>query len=646
MATLDAALAWAARGFRVFPIRAGTKDQPLFAGWNEHASSDPLQIAEWWSDPFGLTVPDHNIGCLTTGMVVVDADPKRDGLASAFAELDLGLDTLIVRTPSGGLHFYYRGPDSANSVGKVAAGVDIRSHNGYTLAPGSLRPDGAYVLEVDAALAQVPPRVLARLRPPESRQEASPASIELDRPDAIALVEQMLARQDPAIEGMGGDAHTYETACKCRDLGVSDEVAWALMAELWNPRCIPPWDLDELRVKVRNAFDYATGQPGGRHPDMVLSGVNLPTIETPPAPAVRFGNAKDQVDIPKRDWRIGRLLLRKLITMLIAPGGVSKSTIALIIAAHKALGRDFAGLPTKPGKTVIYNSEDDLDEQSRRLNAICVHYGFDFNTVRSQIYLIDREMIGLKLTENNPPVLNGAHVNFLIEACSDPECDLLVLDPLVSLLSASEDDNMAMDYVMDVAKIIAREANVALMLVHHAKKPQGQAVQAGDVMSGRGASSTGWAARIALTLATASEQDCDERNIPKTDRFMYVRMDDAKMNNALIAGQPIWFRKHGVKLLNGDEVGVVAPVDLTVNEGYIAVQMAQVFLAEMRGLSRASMTIQQAVAVLQGADPLYGALPALTVRSRIVRYLTRPVDIENNKIVVRHEGRVPHVILE
>ena len=649
MSTLEAALAWAARGFRVFPIRAWTKDQPLFEGWQHHATTDAEQIRQWWIS--NGVVHDHNIGCLTTGMVVVDGDPKKDGINSALLKLGLGFDTLIVRTPTEGLHWYFAGPDSANSVGKLAAGVDVRSHNGYVLAPGSKRLDGAYSLEVDLPLATVPDSVRAGLRAPEERQEQIVAEgLELDRPDAIALALSLLQRAEPAIEGMGGDAHTYETACKVRDLGVSDEVCWSLMLEEWNPRCEPPWDADELRVKIQNAYDSATGQAGAKHPALQLDGIQVPEIVAPatilPPAAGGFGNAIGQMSIPPRDWRMARTLLRGLVTILTAPGGASKSTVVLTIAAHKALGRDFAGLSIKKGKSVIYNSEDDLEEQSRRLNAICSHYGFDFDEVRSQIYLLDRNAISLKLTENNPPVVNSSHVNFLIEACSDPDCDFLALDPFVSLLSTSEDDNQAMDYVMDVVKIVAREAKVAVMLVDHSKKPQGAISQAGDMASGRGASSKSYAARIFLTLTTASKEDCEQHNIPEEDRHAYVRLDDAKMNMALASGKPLWLKKHGVKLFSGDEVGVVAPVDLSVNDAFLRQQMASVFLAEMTGKGAGWLALQQAVAVLQAADPLYARLSALVVKSRIARFLAQPVEIEGNRVSCVNDGKVAKIVLE
>lgn len=65
-----------------------------------------------------------------------------------------------------------------------------------------------------------------------------------------------------AIENEQGDKTTFQTACVMRDMGVSENRAIELMAEHYNPRCIPPWNEDDLRRKIRNAYRYASGDAG------------------------------------------------------------------------------------------------------------------------------------------------------------------------------------------------------------------------------------------------------------------------------------------------------------------------------------------------------------------------------------------------
>ncbi|MGW2591802.1 bifunctional DNA primase/polymerase [Streptomyces sp. NPDC001515] len=154
-------------------------------GWCHgfHAATlDTDRITRWWTDN-----PDHGVGvaCGPARLVVVDIDarpappPARDriwpgieiddtvdltGLANGFDTLAVlaalrGQDspahdtrTLRVRTPSGGLHVWYRADDtrhwcrsSGNSPRHALAWqVGIRAHGGYVVAPATTTPTGTY----------------------------------------------------------------------------------------------------------------------------------------------------------------------------------------------------------------------------------------------------------------------------------------------------------------------------------------------------------------------------------------------------------------------------------------------------------------------------------------------------------------------
>ncbi|GAA1500849.1 hypothetical protein GCM10009760_63000 [Kitasatospora kazusensis] len=147
------------------------------------ATTEPELIDRWWS-PRG---PGFGVGvsCGPAGLVVVDVDahdvpvPPRDrvlpgvaihdavdltGLANGYHSLALlaalngspnpaeDAATLRVRTPSGGLHIWYRSPQGlrllssgGSSSGRALAWqVDIRAHGGYIIAPGTTTPAGTY----------------------------------------------------------------------------------------------------------------------------------------------------------------------------------------------------------------------------------------------------------------------------------------------------------------------------------------------------------------------------------------------------------------------------------------------------------------------------------------------------------------------
>lgn len=111
-------------------------------GW----TSDPAQIRDW-SAQFSCSFA---IVCGPSGVEGVDLDvkPDRDVDAVAWwANEGLPLGMLVVGTPSGGMHTYWRRPRTGRrlptSAGEVAPGVDTRSIGGLFFAPG------AFVLDIE-----------------------------------------------------------------------------------------------------------------------------------------------------------------------------------------------------------------------------------------------------------------------------------------------------------------------------------------------------------------------------------------------------------------------------------------------------------------------------------------------------------------
>jgi len=145
-------LGWALRaanaGLRVHPLRPNTKIA-MIPGWPELATTDVERIKKWWA-----TYPDANIGIATGGtLLVIDCDVKDDvdGIANwRRLQAEHGGTircTPTVRTPSGGLHFYFSKPADRivrNSAGKLAPGVDVRGEGGYVVGAGSVLDGVAY----------------------------------------------------------------------------------------------------------------------------------------------------------------------------------------------------------------------------------------------------------------------------------------------------------------------------------------------------------------------------------------------------------------------------------------------------------------------------------------------------------------------
>ncbi len=139
---LRQALTYTARGWPVFPCQAGQKTPATPHGYRD-ATTDPGQITAWFTR---TPLPNVAIATGAPGPDVLDVDEHGaagNGYA-AFARLSkAGLAdgaAAYVRTPSGGLHAYFRGSDQR--CGHLPdCHLDFRSRGGYVLAPPS-RVDG------------------------------------------------------------------------------------------------------------------------------------------------------------------------------------------------------------------------------------------------------------------------------------------------------------------------------------------------------------------------------------------------------------------------------------------------------------------------------------------------------------------------
>lgn len=138
---LDAALAYAAWGWPVFPLHPASK-VPLTRHGFHDATIDPARIHGWWR-----ATPSANIG-LPTGTLfdVIDIDFRVPGTWARWLALQdapsLPPVHGMVSTASSGLHLYVH-TEGAGNTANVAPGIDYRGHGGYVVAPPS-RLDGTH----------------------------------------------------------------------------------------------------------------------------------------------------------------------------------------------------------------------------------------------------------------------------------------------------------------------------------------------------------------------------------------------------------------------------------------------------------------------------------------------------------------------
>ena len=351
---LEAALAYASeRGWAVFPCRSDKT--PYTQHGVLDASSNPEQIKKWWRE-----WPKANIGLDvgSAGLMVLDLDPGADREALARAVDGLPPTLLRARTPRGGEHLFYALADGERvppSASKVAEHVDVRSFHSYVLLAPSRTADGAYTWESNGKPAyrtdeMVRMASVAR----EKHRDRDTWLIEPDLPENIGLaVEWLKTKAKVAVAGHGGDHMAYATAAHMKSFGISQELAFDLMWEHWNPRCVPPWSpdqVDHLETKVRNGYSYNTSPPGNLTPAYrVAKGRSLfkPVLSDlvagreMTAGRFRFVDREGMESISPPEWLIPDLLPSGAYALLVGASGTFKTFLALDIALSIATGVNF-----------------------------------------------------------------------------------------------------------------------------------------------------------------------------------------------------------------------------------------------------------------------------------------------------------------
>lgn len=158
---MDAARRYLAAGLSFLPVKSDGSKRPALSTWAAHQQQLPTEadIARWFRGPCGLALIG---GAVSGNLEILDLDvPGLDAEFEQFAEdngrLELIQKLAKSRTPSGGVHYYYRlsaEPEGNRKLARLAGGevkIETRGEGGYAIVPPSppeCHPDRkAYVLE-------------------------------------------------------------------------------------------------------------------------------------------------------------------------------------------------------------------------------------------------------------------------------------------------------------------------------------------------------------------------------------------------------------------------------------------------------------------------------------------------------------------
>lgn len=261
--------------------------------------------------------------------------------------------------------------------------------------------------------------------------------------------------------------------------------------------------------------------------------------------------------IPPRPWIVPGYLMRGAVTVLAGPPSAGKSSLCVAWAVSLALGLDCGEFrPRGEGKALLYNVEDDADEQQRRISAALRPTSRSPRELRGNVVRCGPAEIGTllesdKFTGGLAYTPTWLALDALIAA---ERPDLVVLDPLIELHTAEENDNAALRLVMGHCRALATRHRCSVLLVHHTKKGS----VAGDMDAIRGAGSIIGAGRAGFTAFAMSKEEAEALGIPEAQRRHYVRVDSVKGNYAPPA-EAAWHELQEYTLDNGETVPAIIP---------------------------------------------------------------------------------------
>lgn len=488
-ALLDAALAYAARGWHVFPCAPEAKHPITERGYKD-ATTDPEKIKAWWTQN-----PNANIGLNleASGLVSIDADTyKPECEWKDVAAANYVPSTLVQRSARGGTHFIFRAELGARYVGSAGQDVDVK-HKGYILLHPSRFDGGTYQFQNDAPIASAPDW----LKRPEKTLAETVGNAQGSTGRTLAEVEEALRWVNPDMP--------YEPWVNVL-MAIHDEFGpeGLTLAEEWSARAPHRYKEGVVEAKfasfspgggttINTVFDLAKkagadlGQLRAKHfdvgqffqPASETSGAGAKTIfdivaeqerEAEPEAQRLFPllSIDDIINRPPPRWLIEDKVPQVGLGFLYSEPGVGKSFVALDMCLTIAAGMaDWHGdsIDCDPDKPIVYIAAEGESGFRNRIKAwLQEHPEADRAAVARRLKVIPRTVDFMK-----PEDIKTLLASIEAAQCGKPA--IVVVDT-VSRAMPGADENLQKEMTIFVAACdrIRDVYGCVVLGIHHAGK--------------------------------------------------------------------------------------------------------------------------------------------------------------------------------
>lgn len=196
-------------------------------------------------------------------------------------------------------------------------------------------------------------------------------------------------------------------------------------------------------------------------------------------------------------------LPRRVVTLLGGHGGVGKSMLALIIAAHVASGCPWDGLRVEPCRVAFLSFEDEGDVLQGRLRRIIEAYGLPAQTVIANLTILDGSDADTELALESDD-RRGLEFTAMMGAVTDAVAGagLVFIDNSSDTYGANENDRRQVKQFIKRLALEAKRNNSAVVLLAHVDKHAAKGSGKGNNYSG----STAWHNSVRSRLALIEDE--------------------------------------------------------------------------------------------------------------------------------------------
>jgi hypothetical protein len=264
------------------------------------------------------------------------------------------------------------------------------------------------------------------------------------------------------------------------------------------------------------------------------------------------------------------------VTVLAGPGGVSKSMLMLHLLAHGAMGMSWGGFQvTGPVRGMYISYEDDKQELHKRVHSLAnalkeqddgmgdllydIHGALRKNLL---LYAADDEalrwLLVTKPDQRGQPE-RTARVEWLVGLVRHARIKVLVLDPVVYTHTLEENNSQDMALYMQTLTYIAKSAQCAVVVLHHANKTAAWATM-DEINQGamRGASAFADNSRSVGVMVSLPAKDAPRYALPPEDATRYAVFKHVKHNYSASMGTVLFERRGPLLVPRPDMVPLTA----------------------------------------------------------------------------------------